>query len=132
MGNNLPAVNLGTRRKAKAITAGTLHTCAILDNNTVKCWGLNGDGGLGYGDTNHRGDEPNEMGDNLPAVDLGTGRNAKAIAAGGGHTCALLDNNTVKCWGRSNAGQLGYGDTNDRGDAAGEMGDNLHQVVLTG
>ena len=99
MGDNLPAVNLGTGRTAKAIATGELHTCALLDDDSVKCWGGNHRGQLGLGDTNSRGDESNEMGDNLPAVNLGTGRTAKAIATGGYHTCALLDNDSVKCWG---------------------------------
>jgi hypothetical protein len=72
MGDNLPAVNLGTGRTATAIFGCLFHTCAILDNKSVKCWGYNGSGQLGLGDTNHRGDGPGEMGDNLPAVDLGS------------------------------------------------------------
>jgi hypothetical protein len=36
-----------------------------------QCWGGNFAGELGLGDTNHRGDEPNEMGDLLPPVELG-------------------------------------------------------------
>lgn len=79
--------------------SGGSHTCAILTDDSVKCWGGNYNGQLGLGDTNSRGDESNEMGDNLPAVNLGTGRTAKAIATGGYHTCALLDNDSVKCWG---------------------------------
>ena len=73
----------------------------------------------------HRGDGAGEMGDNLPSVDLGSGRSAKFIAAGGDHTCAILDDGSVKCWGRNDYGQLGYGDTQNRGDGAGEMGDTL-------
>jgi alpha-tubulin suppressor-like RCC1 family protein len=130
MGANLPAVDLGAGRTATAITAGANHTCALLDNATVKCWGANAFGQLGLGDTNPRGDGANEMGANLPAVDLGAGRTATAITAGGNHTCALLDNATVKCWGGNASGQLGLGDTNPRGDAIGEMGANLPPVDL--
>ena len=97
----------------------------------MKCWGYNGDGELGLGDTTSRGDGwPGEMGDNLPAVDLGTGRTATAIAAGGNHTCALLDDATVKCWGFNGYGQLGLGDTVARGDEVGAMGDSLPAVDL--
>jgi len=138
MGDNLPAIDLGTGRTATQIVASTNHTCALLDDATTKCWGQNYDGQLGYGDTNHRGDGAGEMGDNLPAIDLGTGRTATQIfatsteemMAGGGHTCVLLDNATTKCWGYNGSGQLGYGDTNHRGDSANEMGDNLPAIDL--
>ena len=130
MGDALSAVALGTARRATALTAGIEHTCARLDNATVKCWGDNGFGQLGIGDTGDRGDGGGEMGDNLPTVNLGTGRTATAVAAGGTHTCALLDNATVKCWGDSGFGQLGLGGTGDRGDGAGEMGNSLPTVNL--
>jgi alpha-tubulin suppressor-like RCC1 family protein len=130
MGDDLPAVALGTGRSAKAVTAGAFHTCALLDNDTVKCWGNNVDGGLGLGDTANRGDGPGEMGDDLPAVALGTGRTAKAVTAGAYRTCALLDNGTVKCWGWNDFGQLGLGDRDWRGDGPGEMGDSLPAVAL--
>ena len=129
MGDNLLAVNLGTGRKVKAISAGGSHTCAVLDDDSVKCWGYNYYGQLGLGDTNIRGDNWNEMGDNLPAVNLGTGRKAKAISAGGSYTCAALDDGSVKCWGY-NDGRLGIGYLNNRGDDPYEMGDKLPLVAL--
>ena len=125
LGNNLPAVNLGSGKTATAITAGGGFNCAILNDASVKCWGSNGLGQLGLGDSNARGDGPGEMGDALPTVDLGTGRTAKAIAAGASHVCAILDNDTVKCWGYNTYGALGAGDTVTRGDNPGEMGDAL-------
>ncbi|MFO0663748.1 MAG: hypothetical protein U0174_07345 [Polyangiaceae bacterium] len=130
MGDNLPTVNLGAGRTAKYITAGLEYTCAILDNDTVKCWGNNSWGNLGYGDTGFRGNVANQMGDALGVVNLGAGRTAKSISAGWGSTCAVLDNNTLKCWGQSPFGEMGYGDTNSRGDNANEMGDNLPIVSL--
>ena len=130
MGDNLPTVDLGTGRTATALSAGAHHTCAMLDNASVKCWGFNSNGQLGLEDSAHRGDLPGEMGDNLPTVDLGTGRTAHAIAAGYLHTCALLDNDTIKCWGHNTDGQLGQEDITDRGDGADEMGDNLPVVDL--
>jgi len=134
MGNYLLAVDLGSGIKAKAIAAGNQHTCAILDNSSIKCWGANASGQLGLGDTNNRGDESasGRMGDLLDAVDLGTGRTARGIAAGDNHTCAMLDNASVKCWGENSYGQLGQGDKDNRGDgsASGGMGDSLPAVEL--
>jgi alpha-tubulin suppressor-like RCC1 family protein len=130
MVDSLPAVDLGSGRTATAIAAGSDHTCAILDNESIKCWGYNASGQLGLGDINNRGDNSSRMGDSLPAVDLGSGITAKAIAAGGNHTCAILDNASIKCWGKNASGQLGIGDTNNRGDGSNPMGDSLPVVDL--
>ncbi len=130
MGNNLPTVNLGTGRTAVAISAGTDFTCAILDTGAVKCWGRNSSGQLGYGDTENRGRFSSSMGDGLPAVNLGADRTAVALATGFDHTCAILDNDAVKCWGDNFDGQLGLGDSEDRGDGPGEMGGALPEVAL--
>jgi alpha-tubulin suppressor-like RCC1 family protein len=130
MGDALAPVNLGTGKTATAISAGGDHTCALLNDNSVKCWGNNAGGQLGLGDTNARGDGPDEMGDKLPPVNLGTGKTATAIAAGIGYTCALLNDGSVKCWGNNAGGQLGQGDTDRRGDGPNEMGDKLPTVKL--
>jgi len=140
MGDNLPAVDFGTaflghRWTVMELAAGGSHTCARLVEvatqvSVLKCWGDNRSGELGLGDVNERGDQPNEMGNNLPAVELGAGRAAVQISAGFSHTCALLDSRQIKCWGDNNAGQLGLGDVNDRGDQPNEMGDLLPVVVL--
>jgi alpha-tubulin suppressor-like RCC1 family protein len=130
MGDNLPAVNLGTNRSAKAVTAGVNFSCALLDTNQVKCWGRNSSGQLGLGDTDTRGDAPSELGDYLPIVNLGVGRSAKKIAAGAFHVCAVLDNDKLKCWGENQLGELGLGNTQDRGDNPSEMGDGLPHVDL--
>jgi alpha-tubulin suppressor-like RCC1 family protein len=132
MGDNLPTVNLGTGKTATAVVVGIRHTCALLNDGTVKCWGgdSNSSGAVGLGDTNSRGDNPGEMGDNLPVVNLGTGKTAVAISSHGGyHTCALLNDGTVKCWGANESGQLGLGDIANRGDGPGEMGDALPNVL---
>ena len=120
MGGKLPAVKLGAGKTAKAITAGEGHTCALLSDGSVKCWGYNFYGQLGLGDTTNRGTAANQMGDTLPTVKLGTDKTAKAIAAGDSHTCALLNDDTVKCWGDNSYGRLGLGDNDWRGDAANE------------
>jgi hypothetical protein len=109
---------------------GLSSTCAILDNNTVKCWGRANYGQLANGTTTTRGDGANEMGDNLPVASLGTGRTVKSVIGANSHYCAILDNDTVKCWGRSNVGNLGYGDVTTRGGTAGTIGDSLLAVSL--
>jgi len=131
MGDDLDPVDLGPGRTAVAISAGDNHTCAILDTGDVKCWGGNANGRLGLGDTTpFRGANPNTMGVNLPAVSLGTSRTATAISAGGNHTCAVLDDDTVKCWGYAGFGGLGYGNENNLGDGPNEMGNLLLAVNL--
>ena len=130
MGDSLPRVELGTNRTATMIAAGPNHSCAILDNGLLKCWGWNTDGQLGLGDNLSRGDTAGEMGDALPMVNLGTERTALHVAAGSTNTCALLNNGSIKCWGRNEYGQLGLGDSIDRGDGANEMGDALPEVNL--
>ncbi|MCP3937652.1 MAG: hypothetical protein GY708_20040 [Actinomycetia bacterium] len=130
MGDNLLAVDLGTNRTAVALTTGDYHSCAILDNGDTKCWGHNGYGDLGLGDTTNRGDMPNQMGDALPALNFGTDRTATTISTSGEHNCAILDNGDTKCWGYNAYGQLGQGDTTNRGDMPGQMGDNLLAVDL--
>jgi alpha-tubulin suppressor-like RCC1 family protein len=130
MGDALPRVDLGAGKRAVTLAAGFTHTCALLDDGAVKCWGVGTGGQLGLGDTAARGDGPGEMGEALPAVDLGAGRKAVAIAAGSGRSCALLDDGRVKCWGSNENGELGLGDTESRGDSPGEMGDALPAVDL--
>ena len=132
MGNDLEPVDLGTGRKAKAIAMGDAFSCALLDNGTVKCWGYGGNGALGYGDVNFRGDNEDEMGDYLPAIAVGGSRRAVAISGGGAHTCALLDDGSLRCWGYGAEGALGQGDTETRGDGPGEMGSALKPVPFTG
>lgn len=94
------------------IACGTRHTCALLDTGAVRCWGANASGQLGYGHTETIGDDepPARSGD----VDIGG--KVVSIAAGGDTTCVILENGRVRCWGANDAGQLGYGHTDDLGD----------------
>jgi alpha-tubulin suppressor-like RCC1 family protein len=113
---SVPPVNLGPGRTAKAISAGGRHTCAILDDDSVHCWGYASAGQLGYGDTSNVGAQPTPTPGSVGPVNLGPGRTAKAISAGGSHTCAILDDGNVRCWGAGASGQLGYGNTRNVGD----------------
>jgi hypothetical protein len=97
-------IDFGIGRTAMQISAGAFHTCAVLDDGTVKCWGYNDYGQLGIGSTT------NTYTPSGP-IDFGVGRTAMQISAGYEHTCAVLDNGTVKCWGYNDYGQLGIGST---------------------
>lgn len=127
MGDNLPVVNLG--QTAMELALGENHSCARLQDGSLKCWGQNSSGELGQGDTDNRGDTSGEMA-SLSSISLGSGRTVKSLSAGANHTCAILDNDTLKCWGNNQYGQLGLGDTDNRGDDPGEMGDSLPTVNL--
>jgi len=113
---------------ATRIAAGGDHTCAILQSGAVRCWGRNNFGQLGRGNTDNIGD--NETVFSAGSVDLEPGVTVKDLALGGFHTCALLTTGAVRCWGRNDVGQLGYGNTNNLGDD--EPIDNLPNVSLTG
>lgn len=129
MGDALPALDFGTSKKVLDVANGG-HGCVLLEGGTVKCWGANLHGELGLGDNVHRGSKPGEMGTALPAVAVGTGRTVKRIVVGESHTCAILDDDRVKCWGANADGQLGLGDAVDRGVLPGTMGDALPYVDL--
>ncbi|CBJ48599.1 Tyrosine kinase, EPH (ephrin) receptor family [Ectocarpus siliculosus] len=130
MGDDLPFVDLGRDQKVVAVAAGFFHTCALLYTGDVKCWGFGSNGQLGQGTNESIGNSAGTMGDNLPPIDLGTGSTAIAMSLGGTHSCAVLDDHTVKCWGGNSVGSLGLGDILNRGTAPGEMGDNLPDVDL--
>jgi alpha-tubulin suppressor-like RCC1 family protein len=98
--------------QATQVSAGTMHTCALLVGGAVQCWGLGSSGQLGYGNTNSIGD--NETPASAGTVSLG--EPAIKIAAGGAHTCAVLQSGNIRCWGSGADGRLGYGNTNNIGD----------------
>lgn len=102
MGVNLAPVNLGPGLAAEKIALGGMHACAVLRGGGLKCWGRNDNGQLGLNDTRGRGDDVNEMGANLPYVDLGTGVVVTSVALGEAHTCAVVGDGDVKCWGEWN------------------------------
>jgi len=110
--------------QVKQLAAGFDQTCAILHNGSVRCWGNNSSGQLGLGNGNDVGHTPNALPDSVPPVDLGQGRTALQISSGFDHTCALLDDHSVLCWGSGAGGALGQGDQSDIGDneTPGSMG----------
>lgn len=80
------------------LALGASHSCALRNDQTVRCWGTDEDGQLGDGG---RRTSPKPV-----PVDL---RGVVQIAAGGNHTCARLGDGGVRCWGFNATGQLGDG-----------------------
>jgi len=95
--------------KVLAVAAGGDHTCVLLEDKTVRCWGAGSSGQLGYGDRNDRTEASQ-----APAVPLGGA--ALSIAVGAAHSCAILVGGRVTCWGSNHHGELGLGHTKDVGD----------------
>ncbi len=97
--------NLGVNRMANGIEAGTRHTCALLDNDSVKCWGSYGNQTISSSTTLALNGGITNITNGI--VDLGSKTAVKLTGAG--HTCALLNDETVKCWGINDEGQIGGG-----------------------
>ena len=76
-----------------SIAAGGRHTCAVLSNGTIRCWGNNSDGRLGNGKITE------DFGRTVQVANIHAGRQ---IAVGLNFSCASLANGTVHCWGAIN------------------------------
>ena len=98
--NVLPPVDVGTHDNGTPIqvinvSVGVDHTCALLETHQVKCWGANHRGQLGLGDTrNNIGFDPQDMGNNLPPIALGTHADGEPfgvieVSANSSYTCAI-------------------------------------------
>ena len=101
------AVMTGAGAQIKQVAAGEYHTCVLLLDGRVRCWGS-----AMHGNTNP------VRSDAFPASggDVNVGGPVVQIAAGTYHTCALLSTGSVRCWGDGFRGALGYGNTNTIGD----------------
>ena len=84
---------------AKKVSCGRHHSCALLNDGTVFCWGLNSSGQLGDGTTTNRL-TPVQVVNISNAIDIGDGH-------GHNHTCIIDVSNNIKCWGYGGYGQLG-------------------------
>ncbi len=92
----------GLGSNVRAVAAGPAHSCAITGVGAIRCWGANNAGQLGSGGS--------AAASNRPVTVSGITQDARAIGAGGSHTCALMTGGEVRCWGGNGFGQLGTGD----------------------
>ena len=118
-------VDLGAGHHAIQVAVGGNYVCALLNTFKVKCWGRGQFGQLGNGDSRDIGLNAGDMGDNLPILPL---ENVKHITARVYHSCAILHNNGVTCWGYNAYGQAwpaaNSGGSFHIGDEAGEVNSN--------
>ena len=73
------------------------HTCIVVNDGRVECWGPNADGQLGDGTTTDRA---------TPVFIAGL-TNVRTVTAGDRFSCALTTAGLVSCWGANDLGQLG-------------------------
>jgi alpha-tubulin suppressor-like RCC1 family protein len=85
------------------IGGGSTHTCALLADGQVRCWGRGSSGQLGDGTVT-------SASATVAVRDVNT---AIAVSVGGDgrHTCAVYRSGSVQCWGDNEFGQLGNGRT---------------------
>lgn len=89
---------------ATQIDSGAYHTCAVMSDESVICWGSNWHGVLGSGIIGSSYGTPITSG-------LTAGSGAVQVTTGETHTCALIDDGTVQCWGSNLYNQLGQAAT---------------------
>jgi GH25 family lysozyme M1 (1,4-beta-N-acetylmuramidase) len=90
----------GLSGAAAQVSAGGLHTCVLMTDGGVSCWGDGSAGQLGQDES---------LDSATPVAVQGLPTAVRQIDAGGYHTCALLDDGGVACWGENRFGQLGDG-----------------------
>ncbi len=89
----------------KSIELGARHGCFLTYAGGMKCWGHNAHGQIATGDPYSRGKDTILLNDQLPWIDAGS--SIKDMALGPNHTCIVLTNQKIKCWGKGDAGLLG-------------------------
>src|SRR5204863_1826609 len=110
---------------AIAVGAGYHHSCALLEDGRVQCWGDNTYGQLGNGaaiNPNTPRGAASTLHSSVPVTVVGITTAVSVTASDGYHSCAVLQDGTVKCWGDNVSGQLGNGTRNGTSTPATVVG----------
>ena len=99
--------------RVEKLAVGGFHVCALIVGGAVRCWGSSWWGVLGDGS---RGERIEHVLDAADAPELRFETPVVDLAAHYFHTCALLEDGSVRCWGLGDNGALGYGHTRNVGD----------------
>jgi alpha-tubulin suppressor-like RCC1 family protein len=121
---SVSAMKMGTGRKVISSDADVYHACAVTNDGALSCWGFAPNGALGLG-SQVSSPGPVKYSSNgaeigTISVDLG-GKAAVQVAVGEQHTCVLLADHSLKCWGYNIDGQLGLGDRDSRGNTGDKL-----------
>jgi alpha-tubulin suppressor-like RCC1 family protein len=93
---NIPTLIMSSG--VSSVAAGLEHTCAVKQNGSLWCWGRNSEGQLGLDPSVDRYTTPQPI--TLPGGVI-------RVVTGGYHTCAVMEDLTLWCWGANWQGQLG-------------------------
>ncbi len=106
MGDYLPFIDLGTGERASNVFTSSIadYTCVTLQSLKIKCFGWSYLGDNLPKVNKYYGDDPNEMGNDLPFFPITT--LSIKLAMGATHTC-FISNDIYSCWGLNDYGQLG-------------------------
>jgi alpha-tubulin suppressor-like RCC1 family protein len=100
-GPDMPEADMpDARPRVLQLSAGLSHTCALLKDGSIWCWGRSDTGALGIGSPAQQL--------TTTAQRINSTRTFQAISTNHRHTCAIADDATLHCWGINDYGQLGF------------------------
>src|SRR5688572_9033396 len=84
---------------ATEVALGSKHTCAVIADRSLRCWGDNDVGQLGVGAVQRV----------LVPTSVADVADVTSVSLGDRHTCVTIANGDTLCWGANESGQLGIG-----------------------